>query len=153
MLYAAAERRRDAMAAARENTLQLVQLASANHERLIESTRQILTVLSTVPAVTDDDPIACSAFLATLGRVFSPRYQGFVVAELDGMLRCNSIEVPENTNIADRRYFKLAVETGTSLSVTTSSAARLRRSRYSASAIPFGMPTGRSARFSRLVSM
>jgi hypothetical protein len=87
MLYSASERRREAAAASRENTLRLVQLAAADHERLIESTRQILTVLSRGPAVRDGDPDACSAFLASVGELYQPLYQGFSVATADGLDR------------------------------------------------------------------
>jgi len=112
ILYSAAEQRRRASESVTENTLRLVQIAAADHERLIEETRRLLGMLARVPAVQNGDPAECNAFLAEVGAFYDPRYEAFAVFEPDGDLRCISIPGVTPFNVADRLYFRLAMETG-----------------------------------------
>jgi signal transduction histidine kinase len=110
ILYSAAEQRRQAMANARESTLRLVHLAAADHERLIEETRQLLDVLSWVPAVRSD-PTTCRTFLADLGEQYSPPYTGFSVIEPEGIAHCVSVATQGPLDVSDRHYFERAMQT------------------------------------------
>lgn len=108
ILYSAAEQRNQAAAHARESTLRMVQLAAADHERLIEGTRQLLRVVARVPAVRSDS-VTCRAFMADMRKELSPRYTGFSVVEPNGDVHCASLEMLQPLNVADRLYFQLAV--------------------------------------------
>src|SRR5262245_19430177 len=111
ILYSAAEQRRQALAQAKVSTARLTQLAAAQDESLIEETRQLLAVLARVPDVVGDDPASCSAFLAAMAKENAPKYTGFSVIERDGVISCASSPISGSQNVADRRFFRLAMQT------------------------------------------
>ena len=108
-LYTGLDLRRRAIAEAGENALRLVRTASANQERTIDRTRQILTTLIEDPRVRSRDARACSIALATelkqhLG------YLNFGFAEPDGTIFCSAIPFRGRPAVADQRFFQRAVQ-------------------------------------------
>lgn len=57
------------------------------------------------------DPAACSRRLTEL-RAFFPRYANLGVADREGNIRCSAVPLPGPVNVADRRWFQRALETG-----------------------------------------
>ena len=109
LLYTASDQRRLAVSEAEQELVRLARLASADQGRLIEGTRQFLVVLARLPEVRAADP-ACAAFLADLLARF-PFYANLGTIAPDGALVCSAVPPPEPTNLADRAYFRNAIET------------------------------------------
>jgi len=102
--------RQQAAQSAERDTTQLVRLAGREQTRLIDSTRQLLISLAQLPEIrhlaSADD---CSRTLARIQKQY-PYYTNIGVATLDGRLLCNSRPITRAINIADRGYFRRAVE-------------------------------------------
>jgi diguanylate cyclase (GGDEF)-like protein len=111
ILYSAAEQRRQAVERAKVSAAGLMQLAAADHESLIEETRQLLEVLARVPAVVGNDLAACSAFLTVLAEEHAPRNTSFGVVDRRGVLACASVRGAGPANVADRTFFRQALRT------------------------------------------
>ena len=110
LLYVtAAEQRDDAIQAARANNRQIANLAAADQQRRIESTRQLLVVLAGLPEVRAGGE-RCNALLAELNVQF-PLYTNLGVIAPDGMVTCSAVAPAAPTNLGDRAYFTGAVET------------------------------------------
>src|SRR5438034_1395141 len=72
------------------HALQLVRVIATRHEQLIEGTRQLLTSLTHAPEVSGHDPMACSAFFATVLRG-QPLYTNLGVLGPDGTTFCRAL--------------------------------------------------------------
>ena len=112
ILYTGWEQRRQAAVDVQENALRLARLASTEHERLIEGAHQLLLALAQLPGVRGGDAAACSALFADLLKQY-PRYVNLAVAGLDGKVFCSALPVSSPITIADRPYFRRALETRT----------------------------------------
>ncbi len=111
LVYVADGQRDQAVEDAQEDARRFAMLAAADQKRLLDSTRQLLVALAVLPEVRGGDPEVCSALLSTLrGEV--PLYANLGVIELDGDLACSAVPPPGPTNLADRVYFRRAIETG-----------------------------------------
>jgi serine phosphatase RsbU (regulator of sigma subunit) len=110
ILYTAAEQRRKAAEDIQQNALRVARLASAGQERMIEGARQVLMIMSHLPEVRGDDPQAATRLLANLLQQY-PVYMNFGVIELDGQVFASGLAMPKDLNLADRTYFKRAIET------------------------------------------
>jgi signal transduction histidine kinase len=109
MLYTASEQRRRAAVEVQDQALRLAQLASGDQERLIESTRQFLALLTQIPEVYAGDSQVCGAFLADLLKG-QPLYVNLGRIALNGDLVCSALPIDEPVNVADRLYFRAAIE-------------------------------------------
>lgn len=110
IVYTALEQRRLAVQAIREEALRLAQIASAEQERSVEGTRQLLMTLAQLPAVREGQAAACTALLTdVLAR--QSRYLNLGVIKPDGDVACSAVAVSGPVNLADRPYFRRAVET------------------------------------------
>jgi signal transduction histidine kinase len=110
MLYTDQEQRRVTVNDVEQNALRLARLAAANQERLIEGTRQLLIVLSQLPAVRNQDAAACSQFMADLWKQY-PLYEDMGIADLDGDMFCTAVPSDVRLNVADRPWFKRTIQT------------------------------------------
>lgn len=103
-----AKQNRDTLARqVHESSLRLARLTSAEHERLIEGARQLLTGLARIPEIGQTGPV-CARLLSDL-LVRFPTYASFGVADLRGDVRCSSISTSTSVNIGDRTYFRRAL--------------------------------------------
>jgi predicted ester cyclase len=109
LIVSAAEQRDQAVDDARQDAARLASLAAADQQRLIESTRQLLVVLTLLPEV-QTDSATCDALLADLNAQF-PLYANLGVIAPDGTLVCSAVAPAGPTNLADRVYFQDAIET------------------------------------------
>jgi signal transduction histidine kinase len=104
MLYTAAEQRHHAVRDVQDQALRMVQIVSSDHERLIEGTRHLLSVLAHVPDVRDRGLDTCSQFLSRLLED-NPHYAFFGLANRAGDIVCSAVPPDEPVNVADRAYF------------------------------------------------
>ncbi len=107
-LYWADGERRQEAERAQTTALSLVRIASADQERFVVGTRQLLTVLAQLPEVRGGEWKLCSARLADLLKV-DPLYSNVGVIALNGDPVCSALPVPGRINLADRWYFKRAI--------------------------------------------
>ena len=110
LLYSASEQRIGGESAARESSLQFVQLASSNVGQLVEGSRQLLLVLAELPSVQNQDSAACNAFFSGLKAHF-PMYGNFVAANTDGDIFCSALPLEKKINVTDRVWFGDAIRT------------------------------------------
>lgn len=109
-LHTASEGRQREAVDIQENALRLAQLIASQEEQLIEGTSQLLRVLADFPAVRNSDPAECSALFAQLLRHYH-RYANFGAARPNGDVFCSALPLNGPVNIADRAYFRRALET------------------------------------------
>ncbi|HXV81358.1 MAG TPA: sensor histidine kinase [Candidatus Binatia bacterium] len=108
-LYTNLEERQLRKALVYEQAMRLSRLVSADYERLIEDTRQLLVTLARLPAVRDFNLIACNALLADLLAQRSS-YANLGVIHADGGIFCSGLPTNE-VYLGDRVYFLRAFET------------------------------------------
>jgi HAMP domain-containing protein len=108
-IYTTWEMRQAARTEALRDAMRLARITSAAGERLIEGTHQILTVLAHLPEVRRRDAAACSRLLAELLKPY-PYYSNLGAATADGDVFCSAVPFDGAASIADRSYFKGAVE-------------------------------------------
>ncbi len=109
IIYSASEQRRTAAVEAQQNTLQLVRLAANNQKQVVESTRQLLTILAHLPIVRKGKSPECDRFFADLLKQY-PTYTTFGVLDGQGKNICHAI--PNNSiNLVDQSSFQRALKT------------------------------------------
>ena len=91
------------------SSLRFARLASAEHERSIEGTRQLLTGLARIPEIQSGGS-ACRRLLADL-LVRFPTYTGFGVARDDGAVVCVASQNSIPDDVASRAFFVGATST------------------------------------------
>ena len=110
ILYTGWEERQISATDAQQDALQLVLLASADQDLLVESTRQFLMGLTRLPEVRQGDSAACSALLADLLKQY-PLYTNIGVVEPSGEQRCSAVPASGPVNYADRPWFQDVMRT------------------------------------------
>jgi steroid delta-isomerase-like uncharacterized protein len=108
LLLTVSEQRDEAVKKGQANAQQLAGLATADQGRLIESTRQLLTVLALLPEVKEGGT-ACNDLFASLLTQF-PLYANLGVIGADGMVTCSGIPTSGPVDLSDRSYFQGAIE-------------------------------------------
>jgi HAMP domain-containing protein len=108
-IYTTWEMRQAARTEALQDAMRLARITSTAAERLIEGTRQILTVLARLPEVRRRDAAACRKLLADLLKPY-PYYSNLGAASPDGDVFCSAVPFEGVANIADRTYFQRAVD-------------------------------------------
>jgi len=103
------ENRRAAAAGAHARATQVIRMVSAEQQRLIEETRVLLADLARHPEVARRQDAACSALLLETLRRY-PRYANLGVADSVGNVFCSALPLPQPVSIADRAYFRRALE-------------------------------------------
>src|SRR5262245_15182551 len=107
-LYTSLEERQLRKAQVQEQAMRLSRIVSADHERLIEDTRQLVVTLAHLPAVRDRNPAACNALFADLLTQQSS-YANLAVTDANGNVFCSAIPVAGRFYVVHRPYFRLAV--------------------------------------------
>ncbi len=98
--------------AARDAAVSAARQAGQIHARSVGEVRGVLLGLADLPAVLEHDSAACENVLRRILEHGSGGYANIGVARLDGEVFCSAVPLPEPVNIADRSYFRRAVETG-----------------------------------------
>src|SRR5688572_4513178 len=103
------EERRTTGKVVRENTLLVARLASVNHQRLFEVTRQFLATLTQLPEVRSGATAACHALLARLLHQH-PLYADFGVVSPQGQLVCSSVPTSRSLDRRGQAFFLRALQ-------------------------------------------
>jgi diguanylate cyclase (GGDEF)-like protein/PAS domain S-box-containing protein len=103
------EERRATGTVVRENTLLVARLASANHQRLFEVTRQFLATLTQLPEVRGGGAPECNALLARLLHQH-PLYADFGVVSPQGQLVCSSVPTSRSLDRRGQAFFRRALQ-------------------------------------------
>jgi signal transduction histidine kinase/ActR/RegA family two-component response regulator len=93
----------------RDEALSLLRQVSGEQYRIIEGAEQVLNAIVGAPAVQDNEPERCHRMLANLVAQ-SPRYNNAYIADLEGRIPCASNQADLLVTIADRPYFRTALE-------------------------------------------
>jgi signal transduction histidine kinase len=110
LTYSTIEQRQEGERSAREEALRLAQLVAADNSRLVEGARQLLGAIAQFPPVRAAPAPGCDEALETLLAEF-PSYGNFGVADANGDVVCSALPLASSVNVADRAYFRLAVQT------------------------------------------
>jgi signal transduction histidine kinase len=104
------ERRGQAESDLTRRVEQLAHLATVDHTRLIEGTRQLLIALSQSHDLRDGNIEECQAYLRHLMPQYGDTYNAIGFANTDGQVVCKGFGEP--ISIADRDYFQRGMATG-----------------------------------------
>ncbi len=107
-LYSHVEQRKQNAREAIASAQRLVELYAGTQQRLTDNTRFLLSLLAQFPQVRRRDP-ACRAFMANLLRGY-PYYVNLAAAGPDGNVYCSATPATGPVNLADRDYFRRAVQ-------------------------------------------
>ena len=110
ILYNGFEQRRAATREAEQQAHRLARLVTSSHIRLVETSRQLLTVLSHLPAVRAVDPERCNPLLAELLQQY-PLYANLGVTTAEGLIMCSGLPIASPIPAGDRLWFQRAVQT------------------------------------------
>lgn len=109
IVYSAMEGRVAAVTEARQKTEGLAALVAEKENRLINETRQMLVILSNVPAMIVPELLSrCDGFLRSL-RQQNPLYANIGMVDAEGNLLCSALPFDAPINFADRPWFRRAV--------------------------------------------
>ena len=99
--------RQHAIHVAEENLQQLTNLAAANEAQSLQSARQILRDLASVPDLMGDQA-HCSRLLANIQKQ-NPDYANLGLIQLNGDVTCTAVPSKTVVNLGDRTHFRRAV--------------------------------------------
>jgi PAS domain S-box-containing protein len=109
-------------------------LASASQESSARSGHQLLVSIASVPGFVQATPQTCQAYLGQLRKQFT-LYTNLGIANTDGSLRCDALGSPPGMSLADRTYFRRALESK-KFAIGEYTMGRLSRKQV----LTFGMP-------------
>ena len=109
-VYTGVEHRRLAARDASKDALRIAQLAAVDQRALIERGRQLLLSLTHLSVVQNLDVPACNTFLAGILKR-NPDFLALGTATPSGDIECSAPPLARPINLADRGYFRRAVET------------------------------------------
>jgi two-component sensor histidine kinase len=89
---------------------QMADLVAGQLDRMIEGAQTVLITLGNFPSIRERDTETCNDILIRLAARF-PTHDSFGVAGPDGTVVCNSVPRSPPLNVADRPYFRRALET------------------------------------------
>ncbi|MBM4328165.1 MAG: PAS domain S-box protein [Deltaproteobacteria bacterium] len=110
ILYTGIEQREHARVQAQEKCLRLAGELSAEVEKMITATQQLLAAVAHFPALERLDPKACEDLFQSLMEI-NPFFTVLAAVDPAGNVSCASRTTTEPVNIADREYFRKAKET------------------------------------------
>lgn len=96
---------------ARQDMASLADLTASSQEQMVEGADQLLTSITSAPAVTGGDLGLCTQYLERL-RTRSPGYANIGLINSQGVLTCRALSISGNAELGDRLYFRRAAETG-----------------------------------------
>jgi signal transduction histidine kinase len=109
VLYDAFQQQRKALADGEKNALMLARLASGEHQRLLDQSRQFLITLAQFPEALFS-PSSCGRKLVELSTRFRA-FSGLVVSSPSGKVLCSGLPLPPGMVFTDRPWFKQALKT------------------------------------------
>lgn len=110
IVYSAMEQRAAAELQAQRKTRELAVLIVEKENRLIDETRQMLVILSTIPFVTEPELLPRCRELLVRIRSQNPLFVNIGMADADGNLLCSAMDLDKPVNIANKPAFQRAIE-------------------------------------------
>lgn len=110
VLYTQADEQKAAIASVNGDAMRLIRIVTSNQNAQIESARQVLTAFVRLPQLHTRDAAACNALLAEMLGAY-PMYLNLGLAGPDGTIICSALPLLSRVNIADRPYFRRAMQT------------------------------------------
>lgn len=112
LIYTALELHDRASQEALRDATQLSKNLGREQERVFREARELSQILASVPRLTDPSQNSfCGRFLADIHKTM-PRYGNIGFATPDGNIYCSAVPSSRTINIADRAYFRRAIESG-----------------------------------------
>ncbi len=113
LLFTTFEHRETTVAHFRAEALRLVRLAVSHEKHLVNGARQLLASLAALQEVRTMNPESCEETFASVLRQY-PQYANIAAADSKGDFICSAAPLSEKSrvNLADRGYFREAVESG-----------------------------------------
>jgi signal transduction histidine kinase len=108
VIYSAIDERYRAGERAHEEARQVARMAGARQDQSVESARQLLTALALLREVQSLDKESCSRIFSNL-REIHPGYVNIGVFRPDGRPIAIALPFPEETDMSDHLWFRLAV--------------------------------------------
>ena len=108
-MYTQADERKAAIESVNDDAMRLIRIVTSNQAAQIEAARQVLTAFARLPQLHTQDAAACNAFLAEMLKAY-PLYLNIAVADPNGNLFCSALPFKGPINVADRAYFKMALQ-------------------------------------------
>ena len=107
--YTTAYYRQNVIQLFESDSLELLDAAISDEQRLINDTRQFLAILSAMPGIDNSNDSSCrSMFLSVAGNY--PRYRNIGVLSVDGSVVCSAYPVDSDTNITGRHFFQQVID-------------------------------------------
>jgi signal transduction histidine kinase len=110
ILFQAAQQRQLVAEDIQASALRLTRLVAADHQRLIEDSRQLLLTLAQLADVRGESSLECSQLFADLLKIY-PQYANIGVALPHGWVQCSGIATPRVINLSNQIYFQEAMNT------------------------------------------
>ncbi len=104
------EERNSAIDQAKQDTLETAGTISLQEKDFLDSTRQLLLAISDFNEVRNYNSGTCGTILSHL-LIHYNRFSNFGFANTKGDVVCSALPLTERVNIADREYFKKALQT------------------------------------------
>jgi PAS domain S-box-containing protein len=111
MLYSGIQFRNKMLEDASQETVKLTDRIASEQQNLNTGAQQVLTVLSQLPEVKKKRTAQVESLLRDLLKL-NPMYLNIHVADLTGTVWASALPVAKPLVVADRRYFRNALETG-----------------------------------------
>lgn len=111
LLVLGGQQRQQFLEEARAESLRLARVGAAAHQEFLAGGEQLLEGLARLPAVREGPPTTCSALLAGVLSQH-PQYLNLGVADREGQVYCSALPMEGAVSIADRAYFRRALQTG-----------------------------------------
>lgn len=109
VVYTQADERTAAIANVNDDAMRLIRIVTSNQAAQIEAARQLLTAFGRLPQLRTTDAAACNALMAEMLTAY-PLYLNIGVADPNGNLVCSALPFKSPINVADRAYYKMAIE-------------------------------------------
>jgi signal transduction histidine kinase len=108
ILFQAAQQRQLVAEDIQASALRLTRLVAADHQRLIEDSRQLLLTLAQLADVRGESSLECSQLFADLLKIY-PQYANIGVALPHGWVQCSGVSTQRVINLSNQIYFQEAL--------------------------------------------
>jgi len=112
VVYSGIESRNEAVTLYQKATLRIVNNIASEQQAVVAGAEQLVTALALLPQVKSRDRKATDAILSELLKK-NPDYANIAVADKAGLLWASAVPFEGNVSVADRKYFREAVLSGT----------------------------------------
>ena len=91
------------------STKRLIRLFAEEQLNIVQQTRQLLNILSHVPAIRNLDLDQCNDILKAIHKD-NPQYSTIIAADSEGVIDCCAIPLKQSIHVKDRTWFKRIME-------------------------------------------